>query len=96
MTARDRAIALCRAVAADPRYMRGSYAEAAIRLGYDVHLCPGSTPITGDYAGADMEAVELASAAFLDIDPEPLGIEDVNDPRRELAAAELLEEGWTP
>lgn len=93
------AIELCRAAAADPGYRRGHYAEHAIKLGYNVSYVRGSGPRgtwRADYTGPDMEAVELASSAWLAVDPEPLGIEKPSDPRRDLAAAELLEKGWTP
>jgi len=97
VTERDRAIAICRAVAADPEAGRGHYAEAAIRLGYHLRRLrgrPGSA--TADYIGRAAAAVELASAAWLAVDPDPLDISDPDDPRRDLAAADLLEKGWTP
>ena len=97
MSTRDRAIAICRSVAADPDYGNGHVAEHAIRLGYDVHLVRGEPGgVMSDYEGSDMDAVELASEAWLRVDPEPLGIESPNDPRRDAAAADMLEKGWTP
>lgn len=97
MTTRDRAIALCRAAAAEPLYMKGDYNEWAIRLGYSVRYVRGQRgTASADYVGDDTEAVELASHAWLAVDPEPLGIEDVNDGRRDEAAAQLLEQGWEP
>lgn len=97
MTVRDRAIALCRAAAADPSYMAGDYNEHAIRLGYDVRYVRGQRGTwRADYEGSDTVAVELASHAWLAVDPEPLGIDSPNDPRRDEAAAKLLEQGWEP
>lgn len=97
MTTRARAIALCRAAAADPLYMKGHYAEFVMRLGYRVrHVRGRRGTAQADYEGADMAAVEFASSAWLAVDPEPLGIEDVHDGRRDTAAAQLLEQGWNP
>lgn len=42
------------------------------------------------------EAIELASQAWLAVDPEPLGIEDPLDPKRELEAERMIRAGWCP
>lgn len=100
MSARDRetetAIRICRAAALDPEYMNGCYYQAAIRLGYQIKLVRGEPGCwRADYEGRDARAVELASAAWLSVDPEPLGITSPLDGRRDEAAAKLLEEGYT-
>ena len=97
MTKRQRAIALCRRAAEHPLWMNGDYGQHAIALGYKVRLVRGEPGrASADYEGRHMDAVELASHAWLAVDPEPLGIEGPHDPRRDEAAAQLLEKGWSP
>jgi hypothetical protein len=97
VTEREKAIAICRRAVEHPLTCAYDTPEHAIALGFDVRLVHGEPgDVNAAYAGSDLPAVELAAHAWLTIDPEPLGIKSAHDPRREEAAAKLLEEGWSP
>lgn len=86
---RDKAARICEA-AATPETHAQNYAKTAADIGLDVKY--DEKDDTGE--GPDMEAVEMAAQAWLEVDPEPLGIISPNDPRRDAAAAKMLREGW--
>jgi hypothetical protein len=90
MTAREKAITICREASKSAESAARHTAAIALALGYDVRKV-ADDKYGGDWEGPDMEAVELAATAWLRVDPEPLGIETPHDPRRDAAAADLLE-----
>ena len=91
MTPRDKAAAICRKASQSVAESAKHYAIHAQELGYAVEFEPNQ--YGGNTTGPDTEAVELASIAWLKVDPEAHGIESVEDPRRDVLAAELIESG---
>ena len=88
---REKAARICEA-AATPETTAQNYAKTAADIGLDVTYDED----TDDGEGPDMEAAEMAAVAWLKVDPEPLGITSVHDPRRDAEAARMLREGWEP
>lgn len=89
---RERAARICEAASASEACSAQHYALTAAQLGMDVVYYED----TDDGIGADMDAVELAAIAWLRVDPEPHGITNSSDPKRDAVAAQMLREGWEP
>ena len=81
---RERAALLCQLTASNTPAVRADFGSDMDALALHVF---------GEY---DSDAVELASLAWLAVDPEPLGISDPWDPLREAEAEAMIRTGWSP
>lgn len=83
---REKAARVCEA-AATPETTAQNYAKTAADIGLDVRY---------DEETDCGEGPDMAAEAYLKVDPEPLGITSIADPRRDAEAARMLREGWEP